>query len=250
MKERYTIRNWAFTALVIAAVGLVIFFTIRGSVLLRDAAMSMSAPLNTDPTYAFLTRDALIARLTDAERELSHTRWQGALIEIIGEENHALREAAKAIPATSGVTARVLVRPPRTPYDSLVLDAGAESGVNQGDLVVAGGIALGRIRSAGETSSVAELFSNPSSSHDALVGEPPVVAIARGLGGGSFELTVPQEVAVAAGDIVRLPGARSLILGIIARVSAEPTDVSKTVRFAAPVSFAALDFVEIIPSMP
>jgi hypothetical protein len=70
------------------------------------------------------------------------------------------------------------------------------------------------------------------------------------LGGGAFELTIPQEVDVAVGDIVRIPASTSLALGVVTEITAKPTDTSKVVRFAMPVSFGALDFVEVIPHLP
>lgn len=193
-----------------------------------------------------LPKNVLASRLRDAERELSRTRYQSVLFSLLAEENRRLRDAADAASLTAGVTARVLARPPQTQYDSLLIDQGEAQGVSLDDVVVFEGIALGRIVSTAQATSVVELFSSPGTEHDVLLGNPVAVSIARGLGGGSFELSVPQEVAVEKGDTIRFPGTESLLAGIVVQVFSEPAGISKTVRFASPISISELDFVRVI----
>lgn len=247
MKERSTAKSVVTGAVVLVLI-CIGFFVFRGAGVVRNVVFSVFAPRSTDAAYAFLSRDALIARLSDAEGALARSRWQGTLLELMASENQELRALTGARELAPAVAARVIARPPRTHYDSLIVDRGEVDGVAEGNLVLSGGIALGHVASVGSGTALVELFSNPGSEHDVLLGEPSVIAIARGLGGGAFELSVPQDVEVSIGDLVRLPGSRSLALGVVADVSSKPTDVSKTVRFAIPASFAAIDFIEIVPA--
>ncbi|MEK9177286.1 MAG: rod shape-determining protein MreC, partial [Patescibacteria group bacterium] len=230
----------------VAFVVVVSAFALQFDGMLRDLVFNFSAPLTVSPEYGLLSRNALIAKLTDAERELERVRYANVVADLLAEENQGLRSLVHAVPLPPSVAARVLARPPRTHYDTLVVDTGLSSGVASGDLVVFGAVALGRVASAGTNTALVELFSNPGANHDVLLGEPHSVAIAKGLGGGAFELTVPEEIAVAVGDTVRFPSTQSLTLGVVVDISSKPTDVSKTVRFASPVSYADLDFVEIL----
>jgi cell shape-determining protein MreC len=147
---------------------------------------------------------------------------------------------------TKRQAARVIARPPRTSYDVILLDQGAFSGVSVGDEVVYDNIALGKIITVDQGTSLAELFSSPGSAVDALLGNPVAVSVAKGMGGGSFELTVPNDVHLSAGDPVRIEGSSSLLLGIVGSVSAAPTGAAQTISFHAPLSLADLDFVSIL----
>ena len=172
--------------------------------------------------HASLSRSALSSRLADAERELTRTRYQALLYVLVAEENKKLREA----------------------------DVGVEQGVSVHDLVIFEGIALGTIVTVDNRTSVVSLFSTPGSETDVIIGTPRAVAVARGLGGGAYEVSVPQGITIAPTDIVRVSATESFVLGIVSDVSLVPADVLQTVRFRTPLALADLDFVRIISSTP
>jgi len=254
MKASFKIKDYGARAAPVAVVLFVVLFAIFGSLFgppLRNIFVSVVAP-SEEGEYALLSRGALIARLSDAESELTRIRYQAALYGLIAEENVRLRDAANAVKISGGVgvTGRVISRPPQTIYDSLLLDAGGDRGVSAGDLVVFENVALGRVVAVTERSATVRLFSSPGSSQDVLVGSPVAVSTARGLGGGAFELSVPQSVTVEKGDTVRLPGTEAYALGVVADISSTATDVSKLVRFSGVGSLADFDFVRIITEPP
>lgn len=253
MKEQFKIRNQKPFFRIAAFAVIVVLFVVFGTplgLLIRDMFVSVLSATAIDLEYASLSKEALAARLKDAERELSHIRYQATLFTLLTEENAHLRDAAGAGVLPGGRVARVVGRPPQTHYDSLLIDAGSRDGLLPDDLAVFEGIALGRVASVGERSATIELFSSPGSERDVLVGSPVAVSIARGVGGGSFRLSVPREVSVQVGDVIRLPASESLALGVVTDVSFEPTDISQTVLFATPVSFSELDFIRVIPQSP
>jgi cell shape-determining protein MreC len=194
--------------------------------------------------YADLSRNELASRLKEAEAELERIRYQSVLYGLIAKENADLRSAAVASFVKS-VPARILARPPQTGYDTLILDAGALSGVHENDLVAVGGVALGKIVSVTPSSSVAQLYSSAGAETDVVIGR--AVAVAKGLGAGAFELLLPQNIEVAAGDPVRIPYSDTLLLGTVVSFSSRPSDSTQTVRFRSPLSLFELDFVSVIP---
>ncbi len=198
--------------------------------------------------YAALSRSALISRLTDAERGLSHIKYQALLYALLVEENEKLRKAAHRSESPAGVVGRVLSRPPRTHYDTLLIDVGREQGVSVHDLVIFDGVALGTVVTSDSRVSVVSLFSTPGSETDVTIGTPQAFAVARGMGGGAFEVFVPQGISVLSGDVVRFPATESLVLGMVTDVSHVSTDVLQKVRVRASRALADLDFVRIIPS--
>lgn len=252
MRERFRTRNQRPFFRVAALIALIALFVLFGTgfgPFIRDVFVGALVTVEPDE-YALLSKETLAARLKDAEQELSRTRYQSILFTLLTEENDRLRAAANAVSVSGGITARVLGRPPQTHYDSLLIDRGTRDGLSSEDLVVFEGVALGRVTSLGARSATVELFSSPGSEHDVLLGNPPAISIARGLGGGAFELSVPQEVSVETGDTIRLPASESLVLGVVLGIMFEPNDISKVIRFSTPVSFAELDFVQVMPGLP
>jgi len=252
MKGSFKIKDYVAQATPIVVILFVALFAVFGSVFgpsLRNIFVSVATPSETGE-YVLLSREVLIARLSDAERELKRVRYQAALYALTTEENVRLRDAANAVKISGGATGRVISRPPQTLYDSLLIDVGTIQEVSLGDLVVFENVALGRVVAVTAQSSTVQLFSSPGSSQDVLIGNPVAVSTAHGLGGGAFELSVPQSVSVEPGDVVRLPGTESYVLGIVVGSSFKATDVSKLVRFSGVGSLADLDFVRVITELP
>lgn len=226
------------------AVIFVFFSSVSGPMAREFFIRVPQAPKSAE--YALLSRDVLVARLMDAESELAHIRYQAVLYEMLVEENTHLRELANAVHTDGGVTARVIHRPPHTLYDTLLVDGGGTHGIAVGHLAVVDGIALGRVTSVSDHSALIQLFSSSGVTQDVLLGDPVAVASAKGVGGGSFELSLPQSVASIPGDIIRIPGSEAYVLAVVRDVSFEPTDVSKVVRASSPIPLSELDFVRIV----
>jgi len=226
----------------------VLFFNTEIGAYARGFLSSIIALRGGNAEYAALSKDALIDRLSSAESELMRAKYQAILYDALAEENARLRDAAGAVALSPRLTARVIARPPQTLYDTLIIDQGAEAGVRERDSATYQGIALGHVVTVDAKTSVVQLFSSSGALNDAILGEPRAVAVAKGQGGGAFESSLPQGIVVAVGDTVRFPASESLILGVVKSVSADPRDASQTVRFAIPVSFADLDFIQIVPA--
>ena len=201
----------------------------------------------TDARYVSLSRSEIEQRLRVAEDELTRVKYQSVLYEMVVEENKNLREVRDVESISTQVTARVLTRPPRTHYDTLIVGVGSATGITVHDLAVWNGVLLGEVISVTGSSATVELYSTPGSEHDVMLGTPSAVAIARGLGGGAFEVLIPQGVAVSAGDVVRATTDDTLLLGRVVSVSGSATDATKTVHVAVPVSMNEIDFISLVP---
>lgn len=243
--SRKRFRDTGIAAFVLLAV---IFLGSPVAPYVRNLFVYLSVPRPTTSAYALLSRDALISRLTDAEKKLSLIRYQSVLYGLLSDENTKLRQTFNAAPPPKSILARVIARPPKTVYDTLLIDQGAAAGISGNDFAIYDGIALGKVVSEGQSSATVQLFSSPGSDEDVLLGKPQSIAVAHGVGGGAFELSVPQGVAVSVGDPVRIEATQSLLMGVVAGVSSKPTDSLQAVIVRSPVSFADLDFIEIIPN--
>lgn len=226
----------------------VIFFATPLAPYFRGVFVSLFARQSTNAALSGLSRNALIARVATDEAEISQIKYEATLYGLVSSENTKLLQELHGTPPATGILARVVSRPPEIPYDTILIDEGSVSGISEGDTVVYQGIALGKVISTGNGSALVKLFSNPGTEEDALVGDPGAIAVASGLGGGALQLSVPEGVSVSVGDSVRMEGSETLLLGIVGSVSTDTSNSTRVVLAYVPVSFADLDFVDVLPS--
>lgn len=169
--------------------------------------------------------------------------------ELLARENSELKVRLGRVP--EGVTtllAAVLVRPPATPYDTLMLDVGLNHGVAQGDIVFAGGeLAIGKITDVYRGTSRATLYSAPLQAHDVLVstlgGTVPIVA--EGQGSGSFIGKLPQGTSVAVGDTAFFPDLNPVLAARVSALEVAPGESFQTVYMQLPINPFLLHYVEV-----
>ncbi|HWB34279.1 MAG TPA: rod shape-determining protein MreC [Candidatus Paceibacterota bacterium] len=146
--------------------------------------------------------------------------------------------------------AAVLMVPPSSAYDTLLLDAGSNQGVVQGDLVAAGGaVYIGRITEVYPTTSRATLYSAPGETFEAVLTHAASNATTpisvAGQGAGSLSGEVPASTPVSIGDTVTFPG---LGVQLVATVSATESNAAQsftTVYLQLPVNPFTLRYVEL-----
>lgn len=116
------------------------------------------------------------------------------------------------------ILARVLSKPPFTPYDSFVVDKGSDVGVVVGDLVYANNaLVIGRISAVTSRASFVRLFSSGGETLEFFVSRTGVSVAVSGKGGGNFELYMPKDFDIVVGDTLSEP---SHEMGIVATVYA------------------------------
>ncbi|MDO8548465.1 MAG: rod shape-determining protein MreC [bacterium] len=149
------------------------------------------------------------------------------------------------------VLASVLMRPPGTPYDTLIIDAGTGEGVTQGALVSAGGNAyIGTVSDVYTSTSRVTLFSAPGVTYNALVllsaeaGKSIPISLV-GEGAGSMSAQVPSATAVSEGDTVVVPGISTAFAGVVAHIERPAGESFETLYVHLPVDLFSLQFVEV-----
>lgn len=172
------------------------------------------------------------------------------------EENEALtREIArltsetKRTPEQAGITAGVLSRPPMTPYDVLIVNAGSTQGVSVGSLVHALGVPVGVVVRVGMSSSHVRLYSASGASTEGWLGEARLPVTVVGEGAGALSAETPRELPVAVGDVVYLPGPGALPVGTVRLIESNPASPSQTLYIEPFINPFTLTDVEIHPSV-
>ncbi len=168
--------------------------------------------------------------------------------DMLYRENLELKARLGRTATSSGaILAGILLRPPGTPYDTLILDAGKNDGVQVGNLVSPGGtIVIGAIDEAYDTTSRVRLFSSPQEKHEGFIaGTIPVTV--KGLGGGAMVAEVPVGEPVAVGSDVTFSGSASQFVAQVTWVETKEGSSFATVHLSLPANLLSLRFVEVLP---
>lgn len=221
-----------------------------GDPLLRLRALSFSVAADTASYFRSLRslieeRNGLSKKLREAEMLLADRN-------LLVEEIKLLKTTANRSVSEKQILAAVLAAPPRSPYDTLVLDAGKVDGVSEGDEVMNGATAVGTIQKVFLRTSIAELFSTAGRNtpvsilHEGL----SIPGEALGQGGGMFKILLPKDVTIAVGDPVVIPKLTPAFFGAIEIVQGHITDSFQTLYFKSAAPVGRDLFVTIIPHVP
>lgn len=167
---------------------------------------------------------------------------------LLYKENQELRARFLRTPATTTVVlAEVLLRPPGTPYDTLIIDVGRQDGVREGNLVSPGGtIIIGRIDEVYDSASRVVLFSSPDEKHDGIIeGATPIPLVVSGHGGGSLQAEVPSGEHVSVGSEVTFPALGGYFSAKVAAVELKEGASFRVLHLTLPVNIYTLTFAEV-----
>lgn len=246
-------RLGAFGAVVLVGIlltGLLLFPGFRGG--LREAFTplwsAVSSASSALPSMSFLkSRVALVEENRALKQELEEARGSAAAFAALKAEYQTLlREFGRTESEQDRLLASVLVRPPTSLYDTLIIDVGENYGVAVGDIIVAGSVAVGEVRAVYGRSSLVVLFSSPGRETEVLIGEENIRAIAVGIGGGTFEVKIPRGITVLEGASVRMPHISPIVFGSITLVATNPAESFQRVLFRNPVSLSTLSTVFVL----
>lgn len=216
---------WIFIAILIVYGGKSIIsgissFVISPVYLARHYIETSSA---TIPVF-IRSRLELLATIQDLELEIATQNGRDASFAYIAHENEELRRLLNAS-SSPRILAGVISRPPHTPYDTLILDRGADDGIVKDAPVYQGAdIAIGYVREVFGGTALVTLFSSPNVESTVYIFGPNIFSTAYGEGGGVIRLSVPQGVMLEKGNVVILPSLDAGTLGVIADIQSIPTE--------------------------
>lgn len=140
--------------------------------------------------------------------------------------------------------ATVLVRPPQSPFDAIVLSVGIKQGIDIGDIVYAfNGFPIGTIVAVENERSTAELFSAPGKKTEVFIGTSTISAIAEGKGGGNFALKLPKVTDIHVGDMVARRLVDIEVFSAIESVDAGEGEAYTHAYFKLPINLNSLTYV-------
>jgi rod shape-determining protein MreC len=192
------------------------------------------------------SKKSLIIENENLRRDMTSFTSSLLMLDSLRKENETLRSLLGRSTSGRMVLATVLSRPPFSPYDSLIIDAGTAEGVALGDKVYAStDVLLGDIVEVYPHTSKVDLFSSPGRVFPVLVGPSAIQVEAEGRGGGNFRVTLPVEVDVAKGDPVRFAQSKSNVVGVVEEIEVDSSDSLQEIRFKMPISIAEISYIEV-----
>ncbi len=168
------------------------------------------------------------------------------LKEILGRKNEG----------TPLIIAAILEKPNQSPYDTIVIDIGSDSGLMVGKNVFAlGSIPIGRVAEVYPRMSKVILFTNSGEKTEVIISSKPastdvsqggnVFAELIGRGGGNFEMVLPRDMILLKDDQVVLPGITPYVVGIVKTIISDEREAFQKALLVAPVNIQSLKFVEV-----
>jgi hypothetical protein len=150
-------------------------FLKKGAMLLAEPAWQVASSAQNsvqDLRNATIPRDALIAENASLKEKLSDLALEKQTINALRHENMQLRALGGRAIDDKRIIARVLSRPPQSAYDTFVIDAGIEEGVEEGMRALIGGnFLVGEVISVGAHTSLLRLASEAGVSTSGLLSE-------------------------------------------------------------------------------
>lgn len=180
------------------------------------------------------------------KEDLAEANAKLSAMSVLEQENIDLKKTFGRTDGVMSILASVLVKPPQSFYDTLILDVGERDNVKNGARVVVGeNVVLGNIDEVYEKTSRAKLFSSVDAETLAVINRNNIGVTLVGKGGGNFEIKVPQEVDIVEGDVLILPGMSTSIVSTVVAIEANPTNSFKRIFCKTPINIAELRFVSV-----
>lgn len=195
----------------------------------------------------FVSKSSLYLENKNLQSQIKEEETRMANYNSIVEENDKLKETlGRKKEKTNMILAAILSKPNQSPYDTLIVDIGANKGIKEGKTVFGlGDIPIGKISMVYENSSKVVLFSSPGEKTQVVVGEKDIYLEAIGRGGGNFEIILPRDFKLQKGDQVLMPGINNYVLAIGETVISDPRDPYIKALLKSPLNIQELKFVEI-----
>lgn len=223
----------------------------------REALEEVASPLvaisaSASSAYSNLSnetksRDELIKEINTLKEENTRLSLENLNQEFLKEQNKRLKEllGSEAEEGTLAL-ARVLAKPPVTPFDSLTIEVNKSTNIEKGQKIrVTENDEIGIISSSSRNTAIAKLYTSPGTQTPVEINGNGVLVIAEGIGGGAYELHIPRSFEVKRGDLLTKPGLENVIIGVIEEVEKSDADSFSLVRARLPINLYEVTWVYV-----
>lgn len=198
-------------------------------------------------TVAFSEKKELAAENKALRGLLSAAHLRLIQTNVLMKENEELKQLLNRHETSGGTLGVVLSRPQYSPYDTFMIDIGRQHAILVGHTVFAGEALVGIVDAVYEKTARVKLFSSPGTETEVLLGLESTPALARGLGGGAFQVKLPRDIAIREGDAVFHSVLSNTLVGIVREIKSKEANPLQTILFNAPLNIWETRFVIVTP---
>lgn len=144
--------------------------------------------------------------------------------------------STKSSTKSKNILATIKQSPAETPFDTFIIDAGIDNGVVIGDKVYYGNLIIGKVIDVGNDFAKVELFSSPGNTFLGTIQSTKMKVDAKGLGGGMFEVLVPEGATVKVGDAFVFPSISTKVFGVVKSIEDKQSEGFRRLLFTLPVN--------------
>lgn len=196
----------------------------------------------------FSSRQTLIRENADLKEKLASVEMELSSLYASQEQSRVLLELLGRTRREESVVASILTYPPQSPYDILVVDAGAQDRVVEGKTVfLPEGPELGVVSEVFSNTSKVKLFTTSGEETNAILERHNVPVVLQGIGAGNFKLVIPRDTEVEIGDRILSTRLTPSLLAVVEDIKVEPTDAFKEVLAKSPANIFNIRLVLIRP---
>jgi cell shape-determining protein MreC len=186
-----------------------------------------------------LVRENLALQEENADLRVKQTGYDALLL-----ENETLKSELGRAGSSPKVLSAILSSPPRSPYDTLVVDLGSSDGILQGSKVFAGdNLIVGLVTTVTPHTSLVALFSGEGQKQEAIVARTGASFVLSGKGGQNFELLVPKDADIVWGDTFVYPGLSQSVIATVYYIDTDSQSSFKTAYLRIPTNIFAEKYV-------
>lgn len=196
----------------------------------------------------FKSKNALIEENQILRDKLASNELANVSLQTVSDAENLLLVNFGRASTNKFIAASVLVHPPRTPYDSLIIDAGAVDGVPlDAEVSLPEGPKIGTVIEVFSKSSRVKLFSSNGEKTNAVLERFNVPVTLLGRGGGNFGISLPRDVAIEVGDKIISGNLTPTMIGVVGDIEMKPTDSFKKVIVRSVANIYTVRFVVVTP---
>jgi rod shape-determining protein MreC len=197
--------------------------------------------------YLARTKASVFAENENLKKENADLKGSMIDYQILKTENDDIKNMLGRIdPKHTFILAAILAKPNQSPYDTLIIDAGSDTGIVEGsEVYVSGEIPIGEVSKVYTDNALVMLYSNPGQTTEGVLNGSNAQVELIGRGGGNFEMTIPRDLSSENGTLVVSPHLVSEVIAVVDGVISTPTDPVKKVILHSPVNIQSLKWVEV-----
>ena len=183
----------------------------------------------------FISKNSLISKNLSLENEIISLKFKEIDYEILSKEFNDLKDQLGRQKDNSHIVARILSKPPNSPYDTFIIDTGSSNGISLGNRVyLSDNIIVGLVKNITPHTSLVELFSKGGWKQEATLSRTGVNFILDGLGGANLELEVPKDTDILWGDVFLYPKFSPAIIGSVYYIDTNSQNSFKKIYIRVP----------------